>query len=391
LQWGSAADNARIYVNNNNYYNLELNLTADMKPVKLPGQLTAPTKTNGSIAVALNAWDGSFVWTFANPLQHWAQDQNGNVALARSQAPMTVANGVVYFASMDINGVLYYLNAVTGAVLGSFATGATNGCGPSVVDGRVFVGSGYINFGLGKKGQGMYALQPSTTSSTAVAAAAAVGNTEEEGAAAIATAAAVTGSDVDVTTQVVPSTTADGGHDDLVSVDAAAGLPEDTITFPSNVVTPGPTVSPVDYTLTRSSAVPANAASADDDLAVAVAPTDETAAELQPPPPLLLSQSESSANSAAAAVAAADVSAAAAVAADLPAAAAVAAGGPTDLTADGVYKQYIPMALHTGGEAAGTAASASAPLHSASSSDNTNSMPLSGGQVYEAPDAVISP
>jgi outer membrane protein assembly factor BamB len=54
---------------------------------------------------------------------------------------MTVANGVVYYASMDAKGTLFYLEAATGRLLGSFETGATLGCGPSLARGKVFVGA----------------------------------------------------------------------------------------------------------------------------------------------------------------------------------------------------------------------------------------------------------
>lgn len=78
---------------------------------------------------------------------------------ARSQAPMTVANGVVFYASMDAKGTLFFLDAATGKMLGRFETGATSGSGPSVVGGRVFVGSGYLNLNLGRPGNKLYALQ----------------------------------------------------------------------------------------------------------------------------------------------------------------------------------------------------------------------------------------
>ena len=152
LQWGSAADDTRIYVANNNYLQLTLNVSS---PDWHVANAAVSTAANGGLAMALDSWNGSIVWTFINPNPHWSNASN----YALSQAPMTVANGVVYYASMDPAGVLYYLDAATGAVLGSFSTGATLGCGPSVVDGRVYTGSGYTNFGLGKKGIGMYALQ----------------------------------------------------------------------------------------------------------------------------------------------------------------------------------------------------------------------------------------
>jgi hypothetical protein len=54
---------------------------------------------------------------------------------------MTVSNGVVYYASMDAAGTLFYLEAATGRLLGSFNTSATLGCGPSLARGKVFVGA----------------------------------------------------------------------------------------------------------------------------------------------------------------------------------------------------------------------------------------------------------
>jgi hypothetical protein len=42
---------------------------------------------------------------------------------------------------MDAKGTLFYLEAATGRLLGSFETGATLGCGPSLARGKVFVGA----------------------------------------------------------------------------------------------------------------------------------------------------------------------------------------------------------------------------------------------------------
>lgn len=58
---------------------------------------------------------------------------------------MTVANGVVLYPSMDAVGTLFFLDAASGKLLGSFASGASAACGPSVVDGVVYMGSGYLN------------------------------------------------------------------------------------------------------------------------------------------------------------------------------------------------------------------------------------------------------
>jgi polyvinyl alcohol dehydrogenase (cytochrome) len=73
---------------------------------------------------------------------------------------MTVANDVVYYPSMDLDGTVFFLKADTGKLLGSFKTGQTTGCGPSVVKGRVYIGSGYSNFGLGLANNKLYMLSP---------------------------------------------------------------------------------------------------------------------------------------------------------------------------------------------------------------------------------------
>jgi polyvinyl alcohol dehydrogenase (cytochrome) len=141
--WGSASDNKRVYVSINNFFHTPL---GDYTPA-------SPTNSGGMIA-ALDAWDGTVLWTFANP-----EPQNGDATKqALSQAPVTVAGGIVYYASMDAQGKLFLLDASTGAVLSSFATGASNACGPSVLNGGLFTGSGYLNFGLGSSGSKVSAL-----------------------------------------------------------------------------------------------------------------------------------------------------------------------------------------------------------------------------------------
>lgn len=142
--WGSASDNERIYVSNNNFFHLPLSQW-------FPSASTPPT---GGMAAALDPFDGGILWAFANP-----EPQLGDPTVnALSQAPMTVANGVVFYPSMDPTGKLFYLDAKTGRALGSFAMGATNACGPSIVNSTVFSGSGYNNFGLGSAGKKFTAL-----------------------------------------------------------------------------------------------------------------------------------------------------------------------------------------------------------------------------------------
>jgi polyvinyl alcohol dehydrogenase (cytochrome) len=141
--WGSAADSRAVYVSVNNFFHTPL------------GSFTpnTPTRTGGMIA-ALDSWDGSVLWSFANPEpQLGAPDKN-----ALSQAPVTVAADVVYYSSMDPQGKLFLLNARTGSVLNSFAMGASNACGPIVANGFLASGSGYNNFGLGNSGAKVTAL-----------------------------------------------------------------------------------------------------------------------------------------------------------------------------------------------------------------------------------------
>ena len=59
---------------------------------------------------------------------------------------------------MDPDGTLFMLDARTGKLLNSFKTGQTTGCGPAVVNGKVYVGSGYANFGLGLPGNKLHML-----------------------------------------------------------------------------------------------------------------------------------------------------------------------------------------------------------------------------------------
>lgn len=141
--WGGASDSERVYFSFNNAFHLTLGDFA-------PG---SPTNNGGMIA-ALDPWDGTVLWTFANP----EPQINNDAQNALSNAPVTVAGGVVYYASMDAQGKLFMLNAKTGAVLASYPMGSSDACGPSVVNGAVFSGSGYQTFGQGNPGSKVSAL-----------------------------------------------------------------------------------------------------------------------------------------------------------------------------------------------------------------------------------------
>ncbi|KIY99021.1 hypothetical protein MNEG_8939 [Monoraphidium neglectum] len=156
LMWGSASDNKLVYVSNNNMYNTKVDFQgadAYLKPVpNVKGEKVAPASTNGGLCVALDAWDGTVRWTFANPML----DQAGRNA--KSLAAITVANGVLTYASMDPTGRLFMLRATDGKLLGSYDLGASSACGPSIVDGVLYSGTGYTNFALGTAGTKVIAL-----------------------------------------------------------------------------------------------------------------------------------------------------------------------------------------------------------------------------------------
>ena len=54
-------------------------------------------------------------------------------------------------------GQMYALDASTGAILWSFASGGTVIDGPSIANGVIYWGSGYDRFGLGKANNKVYA------------------------------------------------------------------------------------------------------------------------------------------------------------------------------------------------------------------------------------------
>ncbi|KAL2546866.1 uncharacterized protein Fot_16099 [Forsythia ovata] len=79
----------------------------------------------------LDANTGEILWTTANPSNDTA---NGLV---------TIVNGVLFAGSVAPSGPVYAMDAMTGAILWSFNTGATVYGGASASYGCVFIGHGY--------------------------------------------------------------------------------------------------------------------------------------------------------------------------------------------------------------------------------------------------------
>jgi len=137
VHWGTASDATRVY--------LALNDKAGSSYVLGgSGAQAGQSVTTGSWA-ALDQQTGNIDWQVADPAL--TAPLNG-VSL---NGPVSVANGVLFGGSMDAQGTMFALNAATGAVLWSYASGGTVYGGPAISNGVVYWGNGYpvsrLNFG----------------------------------------------------------------------------------------------------------------------------------------------------------------------------------------------------------------------------------------------------
>jgi polyvinyl alcohol dehydrogenase (cytochrome) len=132
IQWGTATDGIRIYAAITNAQHLTYRLANG-----------GPTINWGSWA-ALDPRTGRILWQVPDPTP-------GTV----DPGAVSVANGVLYAGSYS--GAMYALNARTGAVLFSFASGGSVIDAPSIVKGTVYWGSGYRNIAPGIGNNKLYA------------------------------------------------------------------------------------------------------------------------------------------------------------------------------------------------------------------------------------------
>jgi polyvinyl alcohol dehydrogenase (cytochrome) len=130
LQWGSAVDGKRVFTAN-----------ANSNFVPWP---TASDPTSG-VWSGLDAVTGQVLWQTRPP-------EGGSTS-----GPVTTANGLVFGCSLDPQGHMYALDAATGAVLWSFASGGSCLSGAAISDGTLYWGSGYSNFGFGTPNNKLYA------------------------------------------------------------------------------------------------------------------------------------------------------------------------------------------------------------------------------------------
>jgi polyvinyl alcohol dehydrogenase (cytochrome) len=132
IEWGSASDGKRIYaaIGNNNHVSYTL-------------ANGGPTITWGSWA-ALDVASGKILWQIADPTP-------GAIDIGS----LSVANGVLYAPSYS--GSVYAINAATGSILWSYATGGSVIDGPSIVRGVAYWGSGYGHIPPGVPNNKVYA------------------------------------------------------------------------------------------------------------------------------------------------------------------------------------------------------------------------------------------
>ena len=121
MEWGSATDGKTVYFAN----------------------------AAGGFWGAVDIATGNLKWKTTDPTWTGTGDQNDNAAVS-------VANGVVYAGSLGggrtsgaTSNTMNALDAATGRILWSFASGSSVASGPAIVNGVVYWGAGYGRFGLG--------------------------------------------------------------------------------------------------------------------------------------------------------------------------------------------------------------------------------------------------
>jgi polyvinyl alcohol dehydrogenase (cytochrome) len=138
IEWGSASDGQRIYVAIANLYGIPY-----------------AAGSAGSWA-ALDPSTGAILWQVPDP--------NGGIDIG----PVAAANGVVYVGSMGSGAssttepTMLALDAATGKTLWSFVAGSSVNAGATIVNSRVYWGSGYSHLGpLGTGNNKFYAFAKS--------------------------------------------------------------------------------------------------------------------------------------------------------------------------------------------------------------------------------------
>jgi polyvinyl alcohol dehydrogenase (cytochrome) len=134
VEWGTATDGQRVYV--------EIANSSHQSYPLLSGQTTTGGAWSG-----LDAATGEILWQTADPIP------------SEDMGPPTVANGVVYVGSFDPQGHMYAMDAASGHILFSVASGGSVIDAPSVANGTVYWGSGYAHLPPGTPNNKLYAFK----------------------------------------------------------------------------------------------------------------------------------------------------------------------------------------------------------------------------------------
>ncbi len=140
IEWGTAYDGTSIHVPISNWEYLGYSLQ--------PGG----AKVNGGSWAALDPSTGQVLWQTATP-GSCSPAVSGYERGCMAMGPASVANGVVFVGSMDVNPLnptMFALSAASGEVLWSFVAGSSVNAAPAIAsDNSVYWGSGYSAMGAG--------------------------------------------------------------------------------------------------------------------------------------------------------------------------------------------------------------------------------------------------
>ena len=152
MEFGSASDGDRIYVQITNFSHTEYEIPAGPQKGK---------KVNGGSWAGLDSATGKILWQTPDPTSE--KSLKGLLAhpvfgaflgdgyFATAKGPMTVNQGVVFAGSMDRKGHMYAFDGKDGRILWDFESGGSVMSAPAIVDNVLYWGSGYSKTGFGNK------------------------------------------------------------------------------------------------------------------------------------------------------------------------------------------------------------------------------------------------
>jgi len=137
LEWGSAVNGRQVFVSVAN---------SAFAPVTFSVGPQAGRTVKGGFWSALDAATGQVLWQVAgNQPPAIPTATTPSDAIAITPGPVSCANGVVFAGALDASGTMYALDAKSGNILWTFASGGSVNSGAAIVDGVVYWGSGYAN------------------------------------------------------------------------------------------------------------------------------------------------------------------------------------------------------------------------------------------------------